>query len=273
VRIVRKPLKCLLLTAALLVLTSSLWFKIVPQKYLSPFIGKSSVVDKLVCNFSTKVSGQSMNPVIKPGTAVGLTRCFEEKDLTQNTVALYLDNSSMRFGVIRHILDLNPVVYKISDEKSPELLHDIIKEEIIGITHDIDVSKTKYQAQKKTESFILKPNDFLADFYLGKIPRGYGEEMAEVEKASTFSKDKDKFCMIVIPKKELTFVDIEIIDAQTEETIISNKKIVFNVRPEPNTNCQDFGEDQGMLSLKPGNYRYRFLMNHQVLEEVRFTVN
>lgn len=272
-RIIGKLLKYLLLSVILLALTSSLWLKIVPQKYLSPFAGKSPLVDKLVCDFSTKVSGESIIPIIAPGTSVDLTRCFKENDLTQNTLVLYFDNSNLRFGIIRHILTLNPVVYKVSDEKAPELLHDIIKEEIAGITHNVDVSKTKYQAKKETESFILSSDDFLSDFYLAKIPKGMGLETATVEKTSTFNSQQDKFCFVILPKKNLIGVDGEIVNSETQSTITLGKDMVFNTNLKPNINCMDFGSGQGMLNLEKGNNRYRLLMNHQVLKDIPFTLN
>lgn len=271
--ILRKLLKHLLLSVILLALTSSLWLKIVPQEYLSPFIGKSPIVDKLVCDFSTKVIGESMNPIIPPGTSVGLTRCFTEKDLTQNTLVLFLDNSNMRFGIIRHILPLDPVVYKISDEKAPELLHDIVKEEIVGITRGIDISKTKYEVKQETKSFILAPNDFLTDFYLAKIPKGMGVEATTAEKASAFNRQQDKFCFVVLPKRNLTAVDSEIVNEVTQNTIPLGKDMVFNASQKPNINCVEFGSGRGALNLKPGNYKYRLLMNHQALEDIPFTVN
>ncbi|MDD4938402.1 MAG: hypothetical protein PHX34_05375, partial [Candidatus Shapirobacteria bacterium] len=171
------------------------------------------------------------------------------------------------------VLTLNPPVYKISDEKAPELFHDIIKEEIVGITHNIDVSKTKYETKQETESFILNADEYLFNLYLAKIPKGYGIEMAEVEKTSQFIKDKDKFCSVISPKKKLLHVDTEIIDSKTNKVVTSAKDIIFNVNSKPNINCIDFGSDQGMLNLESGNYQYRFLINHQVLKDISFTVN
>jgi len=257
----------------LLVLSSPVWFKAIPSKYFTAFVGKSKIVDKLLCNFSTKVSGESMNPVITPGTSVGLTRCFAEKDLSQNTVVLYRDGSSLRFGIIRHILSLNPVVYKISDEKAPELLHDIIKEEIVAITHDINVGKSKYQAKQSAESFILSPDDFLSDFYLAKIPKSMGLETATVEKTSLFKSRQDKFCFVILPKKKLTAVASEIVNEETKDAIAQSKDMIFNANPKPNINCQDFGPGPGMLNLDKGSYHYRLLMNHQVLKDVPFTLD
>ncbi len=272
-RIIREFLKYFLLLVILLILTSSLWLKIISQKYLSPFLGKSKIIDKWVCNFSTKVSGESMSPVVLPGTSVTLTRCFTERDLTLNTVVLYYDDSIPRLGIIRHILPLDPVVYKISAEKSPELLQDVIGQEIIGISHNIDVSQSKYQSQEDIQSFILAPNDFLADLYLAKIPKGTGLEKATVEKTNTFTREQDKFCSAILLRKNLTAVDIEIINEDTKDTILLANNIVFNISEKPNINCQDFGPDQGMLNLDKGKYTFRFLMNHQVLENISFTVN
>jgi hypothetical protein len=270
--IIKKLVKYLLLVAIALIFVSPLWIRIIPNKYFTPFASKVPIVDKLLCNFSVKVSGDSMNPIIKPGTSVNLSRCFEEKDLTVGTVVLFQDNSALRFSIIRYILPLEQIVYKISNEKTPELFQDVIKEEIVGINHELDVSKTKYQAKQNLESFILNPSEFISDFYLGKIPKGMGIENTSVSRTTSFSRANDKFCDVIVPKKRLTNVDTEIINTQTQEKIPLGNNIIFDLIPSPNINCADFGSQQGMLNLNPGNYRYRFLLNHQVLEEIPFTV-
>lgn len=272
-KIIRILFKNLLVLIVLLVLASPLWLKFLPSKYFNIFVNKSLVINKLVCNFSTKISGESMDPIIAPGTAVKLNRCFDQKDLTENTVIIYKDNSILRFGIIRHILLLDPIVYKISDEKSPDNLRDIVKENIVGITHDFDLSKTKYQFKAKTESFILFSNEFLSDFYLAKIPKGMGIEMTTPEKTTIFSIQKDKFCSVIFPKKKLFGVDSEIIDDKTQKIIPLGKEGIFDLQPNPNINCSEFGSSQGMLNLKKGNYHYRLLINHQVLQNIPFIVN
>jgi hypothetical protein len=78
----KKLAKYLLITLLLLIFTFSLWIKAVPNKYLSLLTGKAAVVDRLVCNFSTKAGGESMNPLITPGSLVKMNRCFEDEDLT-----------------------------------------------------------------------------------------------------------------------------------------------------------------------------------------------
>ncbi|MCL4374885.1 hypothetical protein M1523_03405 [Patescibacteria group bacterium] len=268
--IIGKLLKYLLI---LLVLSSPWWFKAIPSQYFTALIGKSQLVDKLLCNFSTKVSGESMSPVVAPGTSIGLTRCFTEKDLTQNTLVLYRDGSSLRFGIIRHVLSLNPVVYKISDEKAPELFHDLVKEEIVAVTHHIDLSKTRYQTGQDTGSFVLAPDDFISDFYLAKIPKGTGLETAAVEKTNVFNRRQDKFCFAVVPKQNLTAVDVEIINGKTHGTVPLGNNLVLNASQKPNINCMDFGSGPGELNLDQGGYRYRLLINHQALEDVSFTVD
>lgn len=255
-----------------LIFLTPLWIKAIPNKYLLPLTGKTTLVDKLVCNTSTKISGQSMSPLIKPGSSVDVNRCFEADNLAEGTVVLFNNNQSLRIGIIRHLLPLDPIIYKVSDEKAPELLHDVVKEEITGIIKNIDTSQSKYQTKQDPGSFILDADEFLTDLYLGKIPRGYGIEMATVEKTNIFFKDKDKFCSVFIPKKELRFVDIEIVDDTTQSVVSSSKNIIFGVRPQPNIDCQDFGSGQGMFNLDPGSYHYRFLLNHQVLKDIPFMV-
>ena len=271
-KIIKKVAKYLLITLLLLIFTFPLWNKVVPTKYISLLTGKSAVVDSLVCNFSISVSGESMNPLITPGSVMEMNRCFKDGDLTEGAVVLFSDGANSRFGIIRHILPLDPVVYKISDEKAPELLHSVVKEDIAAITKSVDVSKSKYQAKKEVESFILDANEFLTDFYLAKIPKGAGIETSTVEKTASFSRQEDKFCFAIVPKKNLREVSTEIIKISTQKTTIMGKDIVFSVSSTPNINCQDFGSGPGMLNLDPGLYRYRLLMSHQVLADIQFEV-
>lgn len=271
-KIIKKLIRYLLIALLILILASPLWFKAVPAKYISFLTGRSAVVDSVVCNFSTRVGGESMNPLVSPGTLLEMNRCFEKEDLTEGTVILFNDDSSLRLGIIRHVLPLDPVVYKVSDEKAAERLHDVTKEEITAITKSVDTGKSGYQPKQETESFILDSSEFLTDFYLAKIPRGAGIENSTVEKATSFSLNEDKFCSVIVPRKNLTAVSTEIINIRAQKTIPLGRSIIFNASSKPNINCMDFGSGQGMLNLDPGIYRYRFLMNHQVLEDIQFEV-
>jgi len=270
--VIKKITKYLFISIVILVLVSPYWMKFVPTKYFAGLLGKTQLVDKYLCNYSIKVGGQSMNPLIPAGTSVNLTRCFEEQNLIVGAVVLYQDNSNLRFSIIRHVLPTNPIVYKISDEKAPELLHDIVQSEIRGITHDIDVGKSSYKGGQDAESFILKSDEYLTELYLAKIPKGAGIETSTLEKVTTFSLVKDKFCSMIVPKINLTGVEIEVLDAKTQNTISLGKNIVFNTNAKPNINCMDFGSGLGMLNLKPGKYYYRFFLNHQILKNIQFEV-
>lgn len=271
-KLAKKIFKSLLVTFAVLLLSSPIWISKIPLNYITFLIGKSSIIDQQVCNYSIQVGGDSMSPLIPQGSSIKLNRCFSEADLTEGMVILFNKNSEYHLSIIRHILPLNPPVYKISNEKPNERLQDIIREEVIAIGKNIDTSSSVYKPPQDLDSFILNANDYVSKLYLGKIPRGYGEEMAEVEKTTTFFKDQDKFCMVVAPKKELVGVNTEIVNDQTKKVIISHKNIIFNLQPNPNTNCQDFGSEPGMLDLSQGNYHYRFLLNHQALADIPFTV-
>lgn len=271
-KIISKLFKYLLITIIVLVLFSPLWISKIPVRYLSFFIGKTPVLDQYLCQYSLKVGSDSMMPFLSPGSLVNLNKCFEESDLLEGNIVLFNKNSELHLAVIRHILPLDPVIYKVSNERPNERLQDIILDEIIAINQDIDTSSSNYQSNQEIDSFILDPEECVSALYLGKIPKGYGVEMAEVEKTTSFSKSTDKFCMVVFPKKELAFVEIEIIDNQSKKIIISDKGIVFSPSDKENINCQDFGSEPGMLNLNSGNYRYRFLLNHQALADIDFTV-
>jgi len=271
-KIIQKIFKWFFYFFLLLIITIPFWISKVPLEHISFLVGQTPVVDKYLCEYEVKVSGDSMSPLIEPGTTIKLNRCFDEGDLTEGIVVLFGKDGEYHLGVIRHILPLDPVIYKISNERPNERLQDMVLTEITAISTEIDTSRSSYQFNESIESLVLDPTDYVSDLYLGKIPRGVGIEMAEVEKTDSFIRAEDKFCMVVVPKKELAFVDIEIINAQSKEIIKSHKKIVFNVLPKPNTNCQDFGDQPGMIDLPQGNYRYRFLLNHQALADIPFTV-
>jgi hypothetical protein len=271
-KVVGKLLKYLVFVFLILLFSFPLWIGQVPLGKLSSLIGKTQLLDKYICNYSIKVAGDSMAPVISSGTNLVLNRCFREEDLSAGTVVLFGKNEDYHLGIIRHILPLDPVIYKISNERPNERLQDMVLAEIVAINKEIDTSKSVYKGPQDLDSLILDKDEYVHELYLGKIPRGYGEEMAEVKKTDTFLKDKDKFCMVVVPKKELAFVDIEIINSQTKEAVNLGKQIVFNVRAKPNINCDDFGEEPGMLNLAAGEYRYRFLLNHQALADIVFNV-
>jgi hypothetical protein len=265
-------LAIILVNVLILIFSFPIWIKAIPNKYISLLAGKVAVVDNLVCTFSTQIKGESMNPLIAPGGSLELNRCFKEEDLTEGTIIFFEDGPSLRFGIIRHILPLDQVVYKVSDEKAPELLYDVIKEEITAINKSVDVAKSKYQAEQKTESLILDSSEFLTDFYLAKIPKGTGIETATVERTASFFREKDKFCFVIAPKKNLIGVELEISNTKTGEKVSLGKDIIFTAGSKPNINCLDFGSSQGMLNLDPGTYQYRFLMNHQALADIQFEV-
>lgn len=270
--VIKTLAKSLSIALLILILTSPVWIKTIPTKNISFLIGRSSVIDNLLCHFSNKVSGKALDSLVTSGSLITMNRCFKPEDLVVGTLIIFHDNSAPRFGIIRHLIPLDPIVYKVSDEKAPELLHDVVKEEIIGITNNIDISQSKYQAKNRVESFILDSTEFLKDLYLAKIPRSMGLEMATVGKTNNFNNQQDKFCIVIFPRKKLTGVNSEIINQQTKSIISLGKDIVFDTAPSPNINCSEFGSGQGMLNLSPGNYQYRFLVNHQVLFTIPFEI-
>lgn len=93
-----------------------------------------------------------------------------------------------------------------------------------------------------------------------------------VEEVAVSSRTEDKFCYVIIPKKDLKDVDTEIIDVNTQKVFPQGTGIVFNASTTPNINGLEFGTGIGKLDLGTGIYRYRLLMNHQALADVQFEV-
>jgi len=265
-------LKNFLILSIILILASPLWLNKIPLKYFPSFINKAPLVNKYACQTTIKVSGDSMSPLIPQSTTITLNRCFSQDDLTVGTVVFYEINSQSHLSVIRHILNLNPIIYKVSNEKPNQKLQDIIKEEIIAISNDFDITNSSYQPTVNPDSFIINPNEYISEFYLGKIPKGFGIEMATVKKTNTFIKNQDKFCKVIVPKKELNPINTEIIDINTQKVVKSSQNVIISMKPNPNIGCYDFGPNIDNINLDAGSYRYRFLLNHQVLADIPFTV-
>jgi hypothetical protein len=59
-------------------------------------------------------------------------------------------------------------------------------EEIAAINKSVDTSRSSYQPPDDSDAFIINPDEYMLDLYLGKIPLGYGLEMADVERTSIF---------------------------------------------------------------------------------------
>ncbi len=264
--------KSLLFIFIFILLTLPLWLRHLPNNLISPLIGKSALTDKFLCQYQIKISGQSMNPLITPGTDIILNRCFNQTDLAIGTIALFNQGQTPHLGIIRHILPLEPIVYKISDEKAPQLLHDCIYGDIIAITNQINTDNSIYRSEKDIQSFIIDSKEFVSDLYLAKIPKGTGIEMSTPQNTTTFSIAKDKFCYVVYPKQKLSNVDTQIIDSSTQQIITQSNSLVFDLNLIPNINCDDFGDAKYDLNLKPGSYQWRFYLNHQVLADIRFDV-
>jgi hypothetical protein len=184
--VVKKLFKYLLIVLIFLGLSSFLWIKKIPLNYLSSFIGKMPAVDKHICTYTIQVGGNSMAPIVYPGSSLELNRCFTEADLSLGTLILFTKDSESHLAIIRHILPLDPVVYKVSNERPHERLQDIVIEEIAAINKSVDTSRSSYQPPADLNTFIINPNEYVSDLYLGKIPRGYGLEMADVERTSIF---------------------------------------------------------------------------------------
>ena len=269
-----KLVKGIVIVLILVVLSSPFWIRIVPSKYIPAWIGNTPV-DKLLCNYSVNTGGESLKPLVKPGS-LNFSRCIEESDLVEGGVVLFSDTSGTHLGIIRYVLPLDPIIYKVSDEISPDMFHDLVKEEIVGVNNDIDTSLTKYKTEQEAESFVLDPNDFLTDFYIGRIPRGSGIEMSTVEKTASFSRQEDKFCTVIFPKKLLVGVDTEIVNTKTGEVANLGTNSVLDTNLVPNIGCSIFSLDGSTgpetLNLEPGTYLYKFMLKHQVLESVQFEV-
>lgn len=206
-----------------------------------------------------------MDPILKSGTNINLTRCFKEIDLKEGTIVLFSDGSSLRLGIIRHILKTQNIIYKISDEKTITNYHDLIITEIKAITNEISTANSVYKTNLNTNDFTLKPNEYLKDFYLAKIPKNNDIDKSIPEKTESFSIEKDKFCYSIFPKKDLYGIDIEIINLDTSERISLRTNIVFTVAAKPNINCDN-------INIKPGKYRTDYFLKHQLLVSKTFTV-
>ncbi len=270
--IIKKLLRTILILCFISLVSFPFWIKFVPLRFPQSLSEKFGFADKYLCSYSVQISGQSMSPLLATGSSLSLDRCFSENDLREGTVVLFEEGSSVRMGIIRHILSLENTIYKISDEKTPTLYHDKLFEEIVAISNDVETTQSVYVLEGDEDNFILSADKYLSEFFLAKIPKGLGLENSEIEKTQVFNLNEDKFCYGIKPKVDMYGVSIEILNKETGNKSQTGENIVFNSSSTVNINCKEFGDDTGMLDIKPGKYQYRLLLNHQVLERIDFEV-
>lgn len=92
-------------------------------------------VGKIACQFSTTVSGSSMEPTIKAGSRITFNKCFENKEnLTTGTIVLY---SGERGSTISRIKERIPnqdrFIYRVSQDNHPDAVFEVKPDRIIGI--------------------------------------------------------------------------------------------------------------------------------------------
>lgn len=271
--IISKVGRSLLVLVIIGLLASPLWIKFLPNEALLPIINNIPGTEKVLCQYPVNVSGESMSPIVQPGSNLVFDRCYDLSELNEGLLILFKDDSSLRLGIIRHILPTEPPIFKVSGEKSPDRLQDITTTNIVAIEPSIDTSKTKYQAKQDPQTFVIHPDEYLNDLYLAKIPKSSGIENSNLEQTTQFLIDTDKFCFVVEPIKTINEVRLEISDVDSEQIILLGENIIFTTDPQTNINCLDFGKNQGMINLDSGKYSFNFFSNHQLLQSIIFEVN
>ena len=178
-----------------------LGIKFYPVRDIEFLRNNTNPISKIICTYSVKVSGDSMEPFLQPNTTVSFDKCFDENDLKVGTVIIFKVGAVQRLGIIRSIQNFGRIVYKVSNETNSHELTDVLLDEIVGLK-DLDTSLTSYKPNQE-ESISTELSDYMSRAYLGTIPRSAALESTKIKETTNFNLNSDKFCYVVNPIKDL----------------------------------------------------------------------
>ena len=102
-----------------------------------PFLtNENSPIKGIVCSYPVRVSGSSMEPILKENSLVIFDKCVSEmkENLATGTVILFSQGGQMRMRTIREKLEgESGIYYKASPETRPQDLIDVFPDNIVGV--------------------------------------------------------------------------------------------------------------------------------------------
>jgi len=236
----------------------------VPVDKIPILKNRSGAVSDLLCAYSVKAGSDSLSPFIKFGETVNFSRCFEKEGLEVGHIVVFRDGGALRIGIIRQFINRGRLFYKVSNEKRPQEINDVLPDDVIAVLKT-DTSNSQYQPLEKTVTVDDNLENFMSDAYLATIPKGKGIESAPLEKAMQFNLIKDKFCFVFNPIKKLSGVDFVINEKGSEKEYFLAKNALLPIGE--NINCE---EDP--FGLTAGRYSFKIFIDKILLKTIEFEI-
>ncbi|MDD3480705.1 MAG: hypothetical protein PHW75_00545 [Patescibacteria group bacterium] len=221
---------------------------------------KLPILDNIdyLCNFNVKVSGDSMAPFLTQGKTYSFDKCFAPEEIKSGVVVNYNDGGTIRLGIIREIIN-NGIdnVYKISNERDYLKINPVLLSDIYGI-YQVDTSETKY---------VTKENDKKQDLFtrvaIAKIPLTGDVDRDSPEETSSFSRRRDKFCLLTDAKEQLYNYGVTIQNLGTKEILKRTSDQVL--RAGYNIDCEP-------VTLESGRYILVGTQENEQLFQFKFEI-
>ena len=132
----KKLINIIAIVFAIIVVLIIIWVKFVPTQKIS-FLAeqdKDSAISQALCNYPVKVSGDSMNPLLKNGETINFNKCFEAETLQVADVIIHDAGNVMKIGVVREIIEgESGRYYKISPEGRQGDISDVFPDKVVAI--------------------------------------------------------------------------------------------------------------------------------------------
>ncbi len=259
----KKIILIIIIIFVLLIVGAALFIRFVPVEDIDFIRESDSPVAEAICSYPVTISSESMVPFFSADETVTFDKCFESDEIIVGAVVVYEGGGAQRLGIVREIQDEGRLVYKVSNEARPQDLANVLEDEVLGI-NDTDTSSSVYD-YSDVEEINTELLEYMSEAYLGTIPRGAGLETADIQRASDFDLEVDKFCYIVNPIVDLANVDYVITAEGSDEALVEITDVMYS--PGENINCDD-----NPLDLEGGDYVFVIFISDVLLEELPFTI-
>jgi hypothetical protein len=255
-----------IITTLLILLTAAFIFlKLQPFAKLDFFkeIKSDNIVSKTICSYRLKIGGDSMVPILENGKTYVFNKCFDEKNIEDNTVILYDDNKVPRTGIIRYTQNYGRLVYKVSNEREAQNIQDVLPTDIYAI-YITDISNTNYTEQS-TKEVNTDFSEYMDDFYLASLDIDLGIESGKLKEDDEFDLDTEKFCYVAKPNKSLTDIDVIVFDDEDNEIF---QLVTDGMITKKDTNCISKGENG--FDLDNNQYILKVFVENILIKESLF---
>lgn len=131
----KKVLTVILILAAAAALGFFLFNRFFPGIEIPFLSGENSPIKGIVCSYPVRVSGQSMEPLLKANSLVVFNKCISKtkNDLATGTVIVFSQDGPMRIMVVREKLEgESGIYYKAYPAARPQDFADVFPDDIVA---------------------------------------------------------------------------------------------------------------------------------------------